>query len=75
MNENDDDDDDNDDEDEDAEVCAWCSGDTEVREQRDEHSSVHVCTSSILAAQLPRRLHVVTAVRRRKRHVQQLRTI
>ena len=49
--------------------CWVHSGDIEVREQRDEHSSVHLCASSILAAQLPRRLYLVAAVRRRKRFV------
>ena len=46
-----------------------CSGDTEVREQRDEHTSVQLFASPVLAAQLHGRLHVVAAVRRRKRSV------
>ena len=45
------------------------SGDTEVREQRNEHPSVQLFASPVLAAQLHGRLHLVAAVRRRKRSV------
>jgi len=49
-----------------ARVCV-CSGDIEIREQRDEHSTVQLFSSPVLAAQLHGCLHLVTAVRRRKR--------
>ena len=51
-----------------AVVVCVCSGDIEIREQRDEHPTVQLFTSPVLAAQLHGRLHVVTALRRRERY-------
>ena len=44
-----------------------CSGSPEVREQRDEHPTVQLLTSPLLAAQLHGCVHLVAALRRRKR--------
>ena len=44
------------------------SGHTQVREQRDEHSPVQLLATSLLAAQLHGRVHLVVAFRRREGH-------
>lgn len=43
-----------------------CSCHTQVREQRDEHSSVQLLATSVLAAQLYGRVHLVAAFCRRE---------
>ena len=43
-----------------------CSGDPQVREQRDEHPAVQRVAAPLLAAELHGRLHLVAAVRRRE---------
>lgn len=40
----------------------FLGGSAEVREQRDEHQAIQLFTSSLLAAQLHGRIHVVPAV-------------